>query len=150
MLVQLATAVGLDPSVRLHPGGDAVRDAAQLGLLHRLRTRLHPALRWRTEVPLPIAGDRRAWDAVIYGDGWTVGVEAETRLRDVQAVLRRTSLKARDGALDDVILLIAGTRGNRAAVKASPDAFGAFDASQTAALIALGEGRRPGSAVVIL
>src|SRR4051794_8420381 len=49
--------VGLDLAIRTYPAGDPIRDRAQLGLLERLRVRLHPALRWRTEVPLPIEGD---------------------------------------------------------------------------------------------
>ena len=67
-------------------------------------------LRWRTEVPLLIPGDLRAWDATIVGPGFGVGVEAETRLRDLQAAARRTNLKQRDGELDHVILLVADTR----------------------------------------
>ena len=56
----LLAAVGLDLVVRAYPGGDPARDAAHTALLERLRVRLHPSLGWRTEVPLPLPGDRRA------------------------------------------------------------------------------------------
>ena len=35
---------------------------------------------WRTEVPLPIPGDRRAWDGVAILLGRTAGCELEMRL----------------------------------------------------------------------
>src|SRR5688572_22572737 len=84
----VAAVVGLRLSVRAFPMGRAVRDEAQLALVARLRTELHPSLAWRTEVPIPIVGDLRAWDASIGGPGWTVYVDAETRIRDVQALER--------------------------------------------------------------
>src|SRR3954451_5502762 len=81
-LACLGSAVGVDVRLQVSPAGDPIRDAGQIRLLDRLRRRLHPALVWRTEVPLPIEGDRRAWDALIRGPGWLVGVEAETMLDD--------------------------------------------------------------------
>ena len=60
-----ASAVGLDLSVKTFPNGDPVRDAGQLRLLERFRTLLPSGATWRTEVPLPIPGDRRAWDATL-------------------------------------------------------------------------------------
>jgi hypothetical protein len=59
--------VGLEFGMRAYPTGDPIRDRAQLALLERLRVRIAPSLRWRTEVPLPIEPDRRAWDAEIAG-----------------------------------------------------------------------------------
>ena len=68
--------------------------------------------------PNPLLGgptwtDRRAWDATIEGRGWRVGVEAETRLGDVQALERRIALKERDGAVSVVLLLVNDTAHNR-------------------------------------
>ena len=74
--------------MRLYPDGDPVRDAAQLGLLERFRRRLPAGARWETEVPLPIQGDRRAWDALVGLRGRRAGCEAETRLTDLQALER--------------------------------------------------------------
>ena len=68
-------------------------------------------------MPLPNAGDRRAWDAVIGIARVRIGVEAETRARDEQELERRLSLKRRDGGVDHVILLLADTRSNRLFVR---------------------------------
>ena len=78
--------VGLDLSIRAFPSGDPIRDRAQLALLQRLRARLHPGLRWSTEVPLPIPGDIRAWDAAIDGETWSAKIDAETVLDDLAPV----------------------------------------------------------------
>jgi transcriptional regulator with XRE-family HTH domain len=112
-LVMIGAVLGMDVPVRTFPSGDPIRDAAQLALLARLRVLLPVPLTWRTEVPLRVAGDQRAWDAVIGGPDWRVPVDAESRLRDVQACSRRVALKRRDDASDVVILLIADTRHNR-------------------------------------
>ena len=113
-------AVGLDLTVRAYPAGDPIRDRAQLALLERLRARVHPSLRWRTEVALPIEGDLRAWDAEIRGRvpaPWRARVEAETRIADGQALERRLGLKIRDDPDGHVILLVSDTRANRAALR---------------------------------
>lgn len=148
---RLAAVLGLDLSIRLFPAGDPVRDAAQLALLERLRRRLHPALGRRAEVPMPIPGDRRAWDAVIRAPDVRIGVEAVTRLRDIQDVERRISLKRRDSDLDHVILLLANTRANRAARvgAAGRSLLAAFPVEPRLALDALADGRDPGGSAVI-
>jgi transcriptional regulator with XRE-family HTH domain len=61
-LVRLGAVVGLDVRIRAYPAGDPLRDAGQLHLIERFRKRLAPTIRVRLEVPLPIEGDRRAWD----------------------------------------------------------------------------------------
>ncbi len=50
--------------------------------------------------PLPIPGDRRAWDALVASGGRRAGCEAETHLGDIQALERKLALKLRDGAVD--------------------------------------------------
>ena len=110
-------AVGLDLVVRAVPGGDPVRDAGHAALLARFRARLHPTLRWATEVPLPIPGDRRAWDAFVAGVDWRIGVEAEMRPNDLQALERRIALKQRDGGVDHIVLLLPNTPDNRRLVR---------------------------------
>jgi hypothetical protein len=132
--------VGLDLAVRAYPGDDPIRDAGQQRLLERLRARLHPDLMWHTEVPLPIASDRRAWDAVIRGPGWSIAVEAETVLADLQALERRLELKRRDGAAHHLILLVADTTRNRLALAGAPAAFGGLDRVARPVLRALGNG----------
>lgn len=111
--------VGLDLAIRAYPAGDPIRDRAQLLLIERLRARLHPSLRWRTEVPLPIGDDLRAWDAEIVGrhpTPWRARVEAETRIAAGQALERRLRLKHRDDPNGHVILLLSDTRANRRAL----------------------------------
>lgn len=115
--VRMFAVLGLELSVRAYPTGDPIRDAAHAALLERLRARCHPTIIWRTEVPLPISGDLRAWDATAVCPGFRAGVEAETRIHDVQALDRRLGLKERDGGMDRLILLVLDSRGNRSALR---------------------------------
>ena len=150
-IARVGAAVGLKPVLRLYPDGDPIRDIAHVKLLERLHARIHAQLRWRTEVPLPIPGDPRAWDATIAGMGFVIGVEAETRIRDAQAVARRTNLKQRDGELDHVVLLVAGTRSNRRALAAAArELSAAFPIPQRDSLRALRDGRDPGGSSIIV
>jgi transcriptional regulator with XRE-family HTH domain len=142
--------VGLDVRIRAYPAGDPIRDAGQARLLERLRRNLHPGLRWQTEVPLPIDGDRRAWDAVISGRGWHLAVEAETVLTDVQAVERRLHLKRRDGGIDHVLLLVAETARNRQALRASPGSLADLVGRPRDVLAALRAGRAPATDAIVL
>ncbi len=149
-IVAIGAVVGLDVRLRAFPAGDPIRDAGQLRLLQRLRARLHPSLRWSTEVPLAIDGDHRAWDAVIRGIGWQIAVEAETALDDLQALERRLSLKRRDGGEDHVILLVAATPRNRRALAGAPAAFGDIPRNARATLAALGRGVDPGTGSIVV
>jgi transcriptional regulator with XRE-family HTH domain len=149
-LAVVASVVGLRLSVRAYPAGLPLRDAAQISLLNRLRRLIAPSLGWTTEVPLAIAGDLRAWDAAIHGDGWSAYVDAETRLRDAQALERRIALKRRDTATDRVILLVADTRTNRLILRSigSPLVANALPSDEI--LDALRRGRDPGGSGVLL
>ncbi len=113
-----AAVVGLRLSVKLYPVGDPLRDAAQRGLLERFRRHVPDGAQWGTEVPLPIPGDQRAWDALIGLHGRRAGCEAETRLLDLQALERRLALKLRDGDVDVLILLVSDTHANRRMLEA--------------------------------
>ena len=151
LATRMASVLGLELSVTLHPSGDPVRDKSHLALLERFRARLPASIRWRTEVPMPIEGDRRSADAVIDSTGWVALVEAETRVDDVQALERKINLKQRDLALGRVILVVADTRHNRAVVERVPALKERFPVSTRACLAALGVGRDPGGdALVIL
>lgn len=123
VLSAICATVGLDLVVRAYPAGDPIRDTAHARLLERLRARLHPSLRWSTEVPIDVAGGRRAWDAAIRGPEWWLAVEAETAIHDVQALERKLTLKARDGQEPHLVLLVADTRRNRTALASAPAAF---------------------------
>jgi transcriptional regulator with XRE-family HTH domain len=150
-LARMAATVGQELSVRLFPAGPPVRDAAHIALLEDLRARTSPSLRWATEVPLPIPGDPRAWDALIRASRIRIGVEAETRLRDVQAVTRRVALKQRDSEVERMILLVRDSRWNRQVVRLAGDSLAAlFPVPGSAALDALRAGRDPGGNALIL
>lgn len=145
-------SVGLKLVVRAYPDGDTVRDAAQLALLARFRAVLPPQVMWHAEVPLPIPGDRRAWDAVIrLAAREVVAVEAETRLRDIQSLQRRVALKKRDGGIDRVTLLISDTRSNRLALAgARMDLRSEFPLDSWAVLAAIRAGRAPAEDGIVL
>lgn len=149
-LACLGSMVGRDIRLQAFAADDPIRDAGHVRLLERLRVRLHPDLRWRTEVPIPIANDRRAWDATIRGSGWLMAVEAETVLDDLQAVERRIALKQRDGHLERTILLAAETPRNRRALRAAPNAFAQFRRDARTTLRALAAGRDPGPSVILI
>jgi len=149
-IVRCAAAVGLAMPGRLYPSGDAIRDAGHARLLARFRAELHASLRWRTEVPLPIPGDLRSWDAITGGTDWRIGVEAETVMSDSQALERRLALKRRDGGVDHVILLVADTPRNRRALAAAPTAFADFPLRTRAVLAALRTGTNPGDSGIVI
>lgn len=82
-------------------------------MLGRLRGQLPPTVRVRIEVPLPIPGDRRAWDVVLDLAPDPMPMEIEARLRDIQGLGRRITLKLRDSALEHALLLVSDTVHNR-------------------------------------
>ncbi len=147
--------VGLDLSIRAYAAGDPIRDQAHASLLERFRLRLHPGIRWAAEVPLPIDGDLRAWDAELIGpppDRWRVRVEAETRLADAQALIRRLQLKVRDDPHGQLVLLVSDTRANRSALGTIRTGLVELLPLDTrATLAALAAARRPrGGGIVVL
>ena len=146
--------VGLDLSIRAYPAGDPIRDRAQLALLERLRARLHPSLRWRTEVPLPIERDLRAWDADVRGSlpaRWRARIEAETNITDGQALERRLTLKNRDDPDGHLILLVSSTRANRRALSLLRAGFRDLLPLDTRELLAtLGAAVDPGSGGIVM
>lgn len=146
----MAAVLGLQLTASLHPDGDPVRDAAHLALLDRFRRRLPTSLKLRMEVPVPIEGDRRSADAVIAGNGFQAMIEAETRIDDIQVIVRRISGKQRDLGTARVILLVADTRHNRALILRVPELRQRFPVSTRACLAALDKGRDPGGDGLVL
>ena len=150
-IAAICEPLGLEPSLKLYPAGRPLRDAAHVQLLERLRRLLASIARWRTEVPLGLVGDLRAWDALITIGAIVIGVEAETRLRDVQALQRRLALKKRDGQVDRLIMLVADTRNNRTLLRSMGAVLtGSFPVPGRIALDALASGRDPGGDSIIL
>ena len=150
VLARLAEVIGHRLSLTIHPSGAPVRDAAHLALLSRFRARLHPSIAWRSEVPIPIAGDPRSADAVIDGEQVQALIEAETRLGDVQAIERRLAAKARDLGLERIILVVLDSRHNREVIRATPELGHRFPIATRAALAALGGGRDPGGDCLVV
>jgi transcriptional regulator with XRE-family HTH domain len=138
-------------AVTAYPTGEPLRDAGQLRLLARLNARLAPDWRRFTEAVMPAAGDLRAWDELLRGPV-SIGVEAETRPGDLQAVVRSIAAKQRDSGVERVVLLVADTPANRRLVR---DHIGmlrqTFPLDTRSCLAALGAGRDPGAnALVVL
>lgn len=151
VLARMAAALGHDLALSLHPSGAPIRDVAHVRLLERLHARIHPSMQWRTEVAIPIAGDRRAADATLRNDRVDAMVEAETRLGDLQALERRTSSKARDLGVPRVVLLVLDSRHNRQVIRETPALHDRFPIDTRTALAALALGDDPaGDCLIVL
>lgn len=149
--VALFGALGLDLSIRAYPAGEPIRDAAHAALIARLTALLPRTVATRTEVPFPRAGDLRAWDVVISGQGWRHAFEAETRPTDRQALERRLELKRRDGGIAGLSLVLLDSRHNRAFVQAHAEILrGHFPVPPRDALSCLRAGRDPGAGSILL
>lgn len=151
LAARMASVLGQELNVSLHPDGEAVRDKGHVALLARFHARLAPTVGWRTGVPMPIEGDRRSADAVIEVDGVEALVEAETHLADIQLLERGIAGKRRDLGIARVILLVADTRHNRAVIAGVPALRERFPIGTRACLSELARGRVPGrDALVVL
>jgi len=141
----VSAALGQDLSVKLYPFGSPVRDAAHLRLLSEFVARLSVVWRVTHEAPIPVEGDRRAWDLLVNGPA-SIGVEAETRLGDVQALERSMHLKQRDSGVQRVLLVVRGSKRNRLLIRAHlPHLRTAFPLGTAEVMRALHEGRDPGA-----
>ena len=150
-IVLIGDVLGFDISLRAFPAGPPIRDAAHVALLARFRQRVGAPWRWQTEVPLPIPGDRRTIDVVLSQAWIRIGVEVETRLRDVQAIEREIAAKKRDGHCDRMVLLLAATRANRELVRMLGDELAvSFPVGTRRALAALAAGSDPGGDALVL
>ena len=104
-----------------------------------------PRFRFRS---LATFGPGTRWQAA---PNWRIGIEAETVIGDTQALERRLMLKRRDGGIDNVILLVADTPRNRAALASAPAAFSDLPMRTRTILAALRAGVDPaGSGIVII
>jgi transcriptional regulator with XRE-family HTH domain len=151
-LGRLLSVVGLRLSARAYPAGRPIRDRAHLELMQRFRARVAPSASWRFEVPVGPADDGRAWDAVLRFGSSAVAVEAETRPTDIQALLRRLTLKLRDdGTVVATVLLLSDTVHNRSLLREYRDAIRAeLPASSAEILRAVREGRPPSRGGVVM
>lgn len=132
-------------SLKAYPFGDPMRDAGQLRLLERFTARVPPGWHRYAEAVMPQPGDLRAWDLLLRGPV-TIGVDAETRITDWQAVTRAIATKQRDSGVDRAILLLADTDANRAAVRRNIAAVRqSFPVDTRATLAAIAAERDPGA-----
>ncbi len=151
IVARLLAVVGMRLNARAFPIGPPLRDAAHVALLKRLRVELPAGVRFTTEVPLRGYRDGRAWDARIDLAKGTLRVEAETRLRDVQALERRIALKQRDDEVNVVLLLVSDTKTNRAVIRAGDALLSArFPLSGRGVLRALRAGMCPEASGMVL
>ena len=150
VLSKLASILGHELSLRIHPIGPPVRDKAHVALLQRFAARLGPGITWRIEVPISLPGDLRSADGVATGADFDAVVEAETRLGDVQATERRLRSKQRDLGTSRAILLVADTRHDRGVIAGLPQLRRQFPVGTRAALAALGTGRDPGADCLVI
>jgi hypothetical protein len=150
LLARIASVLGGELTLGVHPLGAPVRDKAHLALLRRFAARLARSIRWRTEVPIPIAGDPRSADGIAEGRTFDAIVEAETRLDDVQAVVRRLRAKQRDLGAARAILLLAETRHNRNVLRTVPELMDQFPIAPRLCLRALSQGEDPGGDCILL
>ena len=80
-----------------------------------------------------------------------VGVIAETRIRDLQALLRREHQKQADSGVDMLLLLAADTRHNREALsEANASLRSGFPLGTRAVLMALSHGEAPDASGVVV
>jgi hypothetical protein len=100
--------------------------------------------------PVPIPGDRRSADGAAVAEEFDAAVEAETRIHDVQAVVRGLRAKQRDLGAKRAILLLADTRHNRAVISAVPELREQFPISARACLAALSRGKDPGGDSLVI
>jgi transcriptional regulator with XRE-family HTH domain len=150
VIARLASVLGHELGVGIHPVGSPVWDKAHISLLGRFAARLHKSIRWRTEVPIPIPGDRRSADGVAAAGSFDAVVEAETRIHDVQAVVRGIRAKQRDLGAKRAIVLLADTRHNRAAVNSVRELTDEFPIPTRACMAALARGEDPGGDCLVI
>jgi transcriptional regulator with XRE-family HTH domain len=144
--------LGMRLSARPYPDGTPIRDVAHARLLARFRAELPPIVTFRTEVPLRVSGDLRAWDGQIEAINGNCRLEAETVIYDLQATERKISLKMADDQVDVVILLVADTPRNRRVLREFRDLLAArFPLDTRVVMRQLRAGRVPErSGIVVL
>jgi hypothetical protein len=151
-LCTVASLLGLEPALSFHRVGPALRDKGHEALIGRLLRLLAPAWLVAREVPFPNPGDPRWWDLLLRLPDFRLGIEAETRIRDMQALVRRMRERARDGGADYLLLVLSDSAHNRELVGELRRALGdEFRWHPRDLLRALREGRQlPGSGLVLL
>jgi transcriptional regulator with XRE-family HTH domain len=151
-MAEIASVLGLELSIGIHPLGEAIRDKGQQPLIGRFLDIVHDVYRRTREVPLPNAGDLGSWEVLLRLDDFLVGVEAEARLRDVQRFVRRIRQRELYGGVDEILVVLSRTSHNGRLADHLRDALGErFSVPPRELIDALRAGRRiPGSGVILV
>jgi transcriptional regulator with XRE-family HTH domain len=155
-LSEIASVLGYEVSVGLHPIGDPVRDKGQLACGRRFELMLSTKWRVTDETLLPGVGEQRAWDKLMRLTDATppylVGVDIESRVWDVQAIVRRTRSRERDGHVDEILIVLADTAHNRRIAEELRHSLGPEYSTGVRSIIAALRrgGRLLGSGVVLI
>lgn len=154
-LAEMASVLGLELSMGLHPLGDPIRDKGQQALARRFESPLSPRWQVTSETLLPMPGDLRSWDKLLRlrdeTPRYVVGVDLETRIHDMQALVRRTRLRERDGQVDAILLVLSDSATNRRLVDELRTMLGPSYATSSRSLLgALRSGTRLAGSGVIL
>jgi transcriptional regulator with XRE-family HTH domain len=138
-----AALLGLQPSLQLHAQDEPIRDRGHSRLIERFRSRLSPAWQAIHEAPFPNLGDLRSWDLLLMlGDEQRIGVEAETRLRDQQLLVRRIRQRELHGGVDQILVVLSDSAHNRRQASVLRKALGErYGTRQADLLDALANGR---------
>jgi transcriptional regulator with XRE-family HTH domain len=140
---RVARVVGLDLRVSCYPAPGRLRDAGHARVIGRLLKRIARSIPRQLEAPVR-PNDLRAWDVLLVVDGKRIGVIAETRIRDLQALLRREHQKQLDGSVDLLLLVVADSKHNRAALAEAGELLNeSFPLRTRAVLSRLGRGEAP-------
>jgi len=107
----------------------------------------------KLEAPFPTLGDLRSWDLLIrLGSVHRVGVEAETRLRDIQELVRRIRQRELHGGVDHILIVLSDSQHNRRFADELRAALGpTYRCQPTDLLLALKAGQPlPGYGVILV
>ena len=149
----VATVLGLRPRFDLYRVQEGLRDQGSQKLVDRFCALLSPLWSVKREAPFPTLGDLRSWDVLIrLGSSFRAGVEAETRLRELEELVRRVRQRELHGGVDAIVVALSRSAHNRAHVHELRTALGDSYATPAGDLLtALRTGRPlPGSGVILL
>jgi transcriptional regulator with XRE-family HTH domain len=149
----VAVMLGLRPRFDLFREDEGVRDQGHQRLIARFCAILSSLWSVHREAPFPTLGDLRSWDVLIrLGTAFRVGVEAETRVRDQQELVRRIRQRELHGGVDAIVVLLSDSAHNRRLVGELRESLGPDYATPARSLIrALRTGQPlPGSGVIVL
>jgi len=148
-----ATVLGLKPRFDLYRVDEGLRDRGSEALIERFCALLSPRWSIKREAPFPELGDLRSWDVLIrLGSLFRAGIEAETRLRELEELVRRVRQRELHGRVDAIVLVLSRSGHNRAQLDELRTALGPDYATLPSNLVAALKAGRPlpGSGVMLL